>query len=86
MGYIAWGIKLIFQGMTPWTTYRFIRSMKIARTGFGFIDRRHPAIKRIKKAWMYLKLVANGMNPFFAVRVASVFTGNQMVFADRRRS
>jgi hypothetical protein len=85
MGYIAWGIRLMVRGMTPWTAYRFIRTMKIARTGFGFIDRRHPVTKRIKKAWMYLKLVVNGMNPFFAFRVASVCTGQQMVFADRRR-
>ena len=86
MKYFAWGIKMMWQGMTPWTAYRFIRTMKVARTGFGFIDRRHPAIKRIKKARMCIKLVVNGMSPFFAARVASVCTGQQMVFADRRRS
>lgn len=85
MEYILWWFKLTAQGMTPQVAYRFIRQMKISRTGFGFIDRRHPVIKKIKKMMMYLKLIANGMNPVFAIRFVNVCNAPQMVFADRRR-
>jgi len=86
MEYIVWWFKLTAQGMTPWVAYRFIRLMKISRTGFGFIDRRHPLIKKIKKAYMYLKLTTTGMNPIFAMRFVNVCMAPQMVFAERRKN
>lgn len=85
MGYIVWWIKLMAKGTNPFTAYRFIRTMKISRTGFGFVDRRNPTIKRIKKSWMYLKFVLNGINPMFAVRMVNVSFTSQFAF-DRRRN